>query len=254
MVADRRRKSTRRPALRVTALPRDALSTRLQPDLIHAAREPAPVKRDAGRVAPATQHPTAVIAAGRVTPRCLGRGRPVSYMSPGNPAPKSCNLVIGNWLLVILEGPLSRPPDYSVSYRASHLDGNRAGYSPDHFPDSPESYLDCCLPNHPADHLPRNLPRYRGDHLVNGLPGHRADCLANHLEENPAGNPAGNLLSNGTDCLVDSPVNHPPGNRADHLPGPAYSRAGAGQVPIYLQIEDLVFGAFRQLAQPRAAG
>jgi len=141
-------------------------------------------------------------------------------MSPGNLAPNSCKLLIGNWLFVILEPPLSRPPDYLVSYRASHLDGSQAGCSPDRLPENLDNNLGCCLLGHPADHLPKNRLRYREDRLVRNLAGHRADCLENHLEENPADNLAGYLPSNRADCLVGSPANHLHGNPVSYLPGP----------------------------------
>jgi len=145
----------------------------------------------------------------------------VYYMSPGNPAPKSCKYITYHSLLIASESPLSRSPGYLVSYRASHLHGSRAGRSQDHLPDCAENPPDNCLLDHLAGNSRMNLQRHREDDSIRSPTDHCADRAENHLEKNPAGNSAGNLTS----CLVDSPVNHLHDNSASCLQGPSLQLA-----------------------------
>ena len=103
-----------------------------------------------------------------------------------------------------------RPPGCSGSCRADHPDGNRAGRSPCHLPDNPESRPGNCLLDHLAGHPPENLLRHRADHPDRSPAGPRAGCPENHLEDSPAGN----LQSDGPGCPVGSPVSHLHGNPA----------------------------------------
>jgi hypothetical protein len=143
------------------------------------------------------------------------RARPVYYMSPSDPDPKSGKFITHRSLLIIGQSPLSRPPGHSVGHSGSSRVSNSGDCPAGHPERNLESCMDCYPISYGTSSPARNSANYSmgcGDRCS---PGGSADCPENCGE----GNPESRLPSNGANGLLSYSEGNPAGPLAGSLAG-----------------------------------